>query len=143
MLNPEISIDASLLTARFQVPIQEDTDKAARSGARRRRSTRTGQARPVLHPPFRWRLLENALTEQFGGWTRLAGTAEGEWFDPEQGKAVRERSRVYEVDVSEERVGDLEALLRRCCITFVQKCIRLVVDGRARYVKEESNDEPL
>lgn len=59
----------SLLTARFQVPIHEDTDKAARS--------------------------------------------------------------------------ELEAFLRRCCITFVQKCIRLVIDGRARYVKEETDDQPL
>lgn len=133
----------SLLTARFQVPIHEDTDKAARSGAKRRGSRRLGQAHPSSHPAFRWQLLENALTEQFDGWTRLAGTAVGEWFDHQQSRVVRERSRVYEVDVPEARVDELEALLRRCCITFVQKCIRLVIDGRARYVKEESHDQPL
>ncbi|MBX3466153.1 MAG: hypothetical protein KF878_04540 [Planctomycetes bacterium] len=95
-----------------------------------------------LHPPFRWRLLEASLTRTFGGWTREPDV-EGEWFDDEQGRAVRERSRAYSVDVADERLGELEALLRRACVTFVQKCIRMVVSGRARLIREDEDEEPL
>jgi hypothetical protein len=81
------------------------------------------------------------LTRTFGGWTRQPDV-EGEWFDDEQGQAVR-GSRAYSVDVPDERMDELEALLRRACVTFVQKCVRMVVDGRARLIREEKHEEPL
>lgn len=128
----------------FQVPLREDADKRfrAREGAgRRRRSARKQEVGP-LHQPFRWRLLEDLLTRTFGGWTREADV-EGEWFDDEQGQAVRERSRVYSVDLPDDQLDVLVVLLRRACVTFVQKCIRLVVSGRTRLISEEKNEEPL
>lgn len=132
------------LSVWFQVPLREDGDKRrrARESSRRTRNRRAGPPLGPLHPPFRWKALEDSLTRTFGGWTREPDV-EGEWFDDEQGKAVRERSRAYTVDVPDDRLDELEALLRRACVTFVQKCIRMVVNGRARLIREESNEEPL
>jgi len=129
----------------FQVPLREDADKRFREGAvpgrRRRAQTKRREAGP-LHQPFRWKLLESTLTLTFGGWTRESDV-EGEWFDDEQGQAVRERSRAYSVDVPDERLNELVVLLQRACVTFVQKCIRMVVSGRTRLIREEKNEEPL
>lgn len=131
------------LSVWFQVPLREDGDKRLR--ARKTPRSRTRRAKPLLgplHPPFRWKLLEATLTRTFGGWTRQPDV-EGEWFDDEQGQAVRERSRAYSVDVPDERMDELEALLRRACVTFVQKCVRMVVNGRARLIREGKHEEPL
>jgi hypothetical protein len=67
----------------------------------------------------------------------------GEWYDPEQKHLVREHSRLYEVDVPPDRLDELRELLRRACLTFVQKRIRVVVRGAAHYLREEGTDEPL
>jgi hypothetical protein len=131
-----------LLNVWFQVPLREDADKRFRDREGRPRRASRKQVVGPLHQPFRWRLLEDTLTRTFGGWTREADV-EGEWFDDEQGQAVRERSRVYSVDVPDDRLDELVALLRRACVTFVQKCIRLVVAGRTRLIREEKNEESL
>lgn len=110
----------------FQIPIREDDDKG--SGK--------------LHPPFRWRALHDALYTNFGGWTR-GGTVQGVWRDPEKNRPVHDKSRTYEVDVPEERLDEIKGLLRRACLTFVQKCIRVKIDGKALYLSEEPHDESL
>lgn len=129
----------ALVTARFQIPLREDADlrrKGRAIGARR-----TQESGP-LHRRPRWALLERTLSSTFGGWT-LVATVVGEWYDAERDRAVREASRLYEVDLPESRVCELEALLRRCCTTFVQKCVRLVIEGRPRYVWRGPHDEVL
>lgn len=130
----------------FQVPLREDGDRRRGPRPRRKKAEREVARRPAppgpLHPRFRWQQLEAALTVTFGGWTRHPDV-EGEWFDDEQGVPVRERSRAYAVDVPEERLEALERLLRRACLTFCQKCIRMVMNGRARLIREDEHDEPL
>lgn len=112
----------------FQIPIREDGDRG------------NGQ----LHPPFRWKLLQNALYEGFGGWTRGADVKEGMWKDTETSHPVRDRTqRTYKVDVPVERLDEIKALLRRACITFAQKAIRAEIRGEAHYLSEESDDHPL
>lgn len=129
----------ALVTARFQIPLREDGDLRRQKGTTRARSSpHTGP----LHGRPRWQLLQRTLTSTFGGWT-LVGTVVGEWYDAEAGHAGQEESRLYEVDVPSDRVHELEALLRRCCITFVQKCVRLVIHGRPRYVWRGPHDEVL
>ena len=60
-----------------------------------------------------------------------------------RGAVVREWSRVYEVDVSPDHLDTVRAVLRRACVTFAQKCVRIVVRGEAEYVQEGETDGPL
>ncbi len=96
-----------------------------------------------LHPPFRWKSLQDALARTFGGWTTPSGEIHGAWIDPQTKDEVRDTSRMFEVDVDEERLDEVRALLRRACRTFVQKCVRMVILGRAEYIEGGPNDEPL
>jgi hypothetical protein len=45
--------------------------------------------------------------------------------------------------VPDDRLDDFVQLMRRVCVTFVQKVIRMEVGGRAQYIREESHDEAL
>ncbi len=111
----------------FQIPIREDADKG--SGK--------------LHPPFRWNLLLNALYERYGGWTRQADIKEGMWRD-EKSRPVHDKTqRSYKVDVPQERLDEIKALLARACNTFMQNAIRVEIRGEAHYVSEAPNDEQL
>ena len=96
-----------------------------------------------LHPPFRWKALQDALIERFGGWTTSTAEAHGAWVDPSTNEPVEDRSRVFEMDVDEDRLDEIRALLRRACRTFVQQCIRVVILGRAEYIEGCPDDEPL
>jgi hypothetical protein len=117
----------SLVVVTFQIPITED------------RTVGTG----LRHSPFRWKALQNALYERFGGWTRLPGETTGVWKDRKTGKPVRDRCRVFQVDVVADRVEELREVLRRACLTFVQQEIRAIVDGRPEYLGASPSHEPL
>lgn len=117
----------SLVVAMFQIPITED----GTVGSGRR------------HPTFRWKSLENALYEHFGGWTRLPGETSGMWKDRMTGEPARDRCRWFQVDLDSARVEDLRELLRRACVTFVQQEIRVVVDGKPEYIKGSPSHDPL
>jgi hypothetical protein len=96
-----------------------------------------------LHPPFRWKALQDALTTRFGGWTTSGAEARGVWVDPDTNEPVEDTSRVFEVDVDESRLDEIRALLRRACRTFVQKCVRVEILGRPEYIEGVPDDEPL
>ena len=96
-----------------------------------------------LHPPFRWKALEDALTQSFGGFTTPGGKVQGVWIDPKTKKPVKDTSREFQVDVDEGRLDEVRALLQRACRTFVQQCIRVVILGRAEYVAGGPDNEPL
>lgn len=115
------------LVVQFLIPVREDSEIA----------------RGELHPPFRWKALEDAIERAFGGWTTHAGQVRGVWVDPDTGTPVHDISRVYEVDVDEERIEETRLLLRRACRTFAQKCIRVVIRGYVEYLEPQSHDEPL
>ena len=65
------------------------------------------------------------------------------WIDPQTKKPVQDTSRVFEVDVDENRLDEMRSLLRRACHTFVQQCIRVEILGRAEYIEGDPDDEPL
>jgi hypothetical protein len=117
----------SLVVVTFQIPITED--KTVGSGA--------------PHSPFRWKTLQDALYEQFGGWTSLPGRTAGVWKDRKTGKPVRDRCRLFQVDLEENRVDELREILRRACLTFVQQEIRAIVDGKPEYLGASPGHEPL
>jgi hypothetical protein len=117
----------SLMVVTFQIPITED--KTVGSGAK--------------HSAFRWRALQNALYERFGGWTRLSGETTGVWKDSKTGKPVRDRCRVFQVDLERDHIEELREILRRACLTFVQQVIRAIVDGRPEYLGASPSHEPL
>lgn len=117
----------SRIVVTFLVPIREDPG--------------TGNGEP--HPPFRWKALQDALQESFGGWTTPSGEVRGVWIDPATNQPVEDTSRVFEVDVDEERLDEIRALLRRVSVTFVQQCIRVTILGRAEYIEGGSDDVPL
>ena len=96
-----------------------------------------------LHPPFRWKALQDALTQSFGGWTTPSGEVHGVWIDPKTNVPVEDTSRVFEVDVDEESLDEIRSLVRRACRTFVQQCVRVVILGRAEYIEGGPDDEPL
>ena len=96
-----------------------------------------------LHPPFRWKALQDALTQSFDGFTMPSGKVQGVWIDPKTSKPVKDTSREFQVDVDEGRLDEVRALVRRACRTFAQQCIRVVILGRAEYVAGGPNDEPL
>lgn len=114
------------VVVRFQIPICED--EKVGTGAK--------------HSISRWKTLQDALEENFGGWSKF-GSSEGGWKDPERGIVVHDKCRVFEVDVAEGRLDELRALLRRACLTFCQKCIRAVILGRAEYIYGGPDNEPL
>jgi hypothetical protein len=97
----------------------------------------------TLHPAFRWKALQDALERSFGGWTAPDFRVRGAWIDPQLGSPVHDESRPFEVDVEEEKLGEIRSLLRRVCRTFVQQCIRVVILGRVEYVEAAPSDEPL
>jgi hypothetical protein len=117
----------SLVVATFQIPLTED--RTLGKGTR--------------HPAFRWKRLENALYERFGGWTRDPGETTGVWKDRTSGKPVRDRCRTFHVDLTSDRVRELRTLLRRACLTFLQQEIRAVIDGKPEYLRAGRRHEPL
>ena len=129
------------LTVWFQVPLREDGDKRLGAKPRTRRASKARPRAPTspgpLHPAFRWKQLESRLTRLFGGWTRQPDVV-GEWFDEEQGVPVRELSRLYWVDVPEERMPELEALLRSA-VRDVHPEVH--PDGRERSGPPDPGDE--
>lgn len=115
------------IAVRFLIPIRED---------------------PVIgtgrkHPAFRWKSLERALRESFGGWTKWDSLVRGVWIDPGTGCPVADESWTYEVDVDEARLEEIRYFLRRACRTFAQQCIRTVILGRVEYVEGGPCDHPL
>lgn len=114
------------LVVTFLIPIREDSE--------------IGSGR--LHGPHRWKALENAIYKAFGGVTGRDRTS-GLWRSPKTGNPVRDVSRVFEVDVPEDRLDAVRALLRRAYKTFVQQTIRVVIRGEADYISGGPDDEPL
>lgn len=117
----------SRIVVTFLIPLREDP----------------GIGNGQLHPPFRFIALQDALTESFDGWSMHTGEVEGQWTNPKSGKTVLDKSRMFEVDVDEERIEEIRSILRRACHTFVQQTIRVVILGRADYIEGGQDDEPL
>jgi hypothetical protein len=88
-------------------------------------------------------LLQDALETTFGGWTRPHGELDGVWMDSHTRAPVQDTSRVFEVDVEEERLDEMRCLLRRAYHTFVQQSIRAEILGRAEYIEGGPDVEPL
>jgi hypothetical protein len=117
----------SLVVVAFQIPITQDKT--------------VGNGGP--HSPLSWRALQDALYERFDGWTRSPGLTVGAWRDRKTGKQVRDRCRVFQVDLETDRVEELREVLRRACLTFAQQEIRAIVDGRPEYLSASPSHEPL
>ncbi len=94
---------------------------------------------PTVHDATRephtdptWAALEDTLITTFGGLTRGADVT-GAWRAPD-GKLIREPSRTYEVDVTEDQLNEVETILRAACATFGQQCLRVKIEDRALYL---------
>jgi hypothetical protein len=96
-----------------------------------------------LHPPFRWKAPQDAVQQSFGGWTAPSAEVHGVWIDPQTNVPVHDTSRVFEVDVDENRLDEIRSLLRRACGTFVQQSIRVVILGKAEYIGRGPDDESI
>ena len=115
-----------LVVVTFQIPLTEDREIGRRT----------------RHPPFRWKALQDALHDQFGGRTEI-GKWPGNWRSSGSHKATRDTSRAFQVDVPEERLEEVRALLRRASKTFVQRAIRVIIKGEAEYLEGGPDDPPL
>jgi hypothetical protein len=113
-----------LLECSFLIPIRRD------------RNLSDGKS----HLTTVWSWLEEELCV-FGGATRAPDLYEGWYVDPDTGKAVRDRSRMYIVAIPRARVEELRAILRRACEEFAQKCIYLSVAGYVEFVEGPSREE--
>jgi uncharacterized protein YaaQ len=82
------------------------------------------------------------LYQAFDGWTK-GERVEGAWRSATTGNPVYDTSRVFQVDVDEERLDELRGLLRRACKTFVQQCLRVIVRGEVEYLEGGDDDQPL
>ncbi len=96
-----------------------------------------------LHPPFRWKFLQDAFFEAFEGLTVYPGELAGIWKDSKTQKAVHDKSRKFEIHLEKRQLPKLRALLRQVALTFVQQTICAVIDGKPEYQTPEANDEPL
>ena len=95
-----------------------------------------------LHQPVLWRLLEEALSDTWGGWTgpetmqwgRKKGTTPGGWKPEGSDRAITDESRKYTVFVSPTKLDALRSLLKRAANSFDQQEILLSVRGRRERV---------
>jgi hypothetical protein len=109
-----VDLTGSKVVVWFQVPTVDDKTRAA-------------------HPESHWETLEASLIGRFDGLTRGPDVV-GAWLDKAAGKITWETSRTYEVDVAEERVPEVETMLRRACSYFGQQLLRIKIDQRAFYL---------
>lgn len=90
-----------------------------------------------LHQPVLWRLLEEALSDTWGGWTgpetmqwgRKKSAVPGGW-KPEGSDPIADESRKYTVFVPTARLNALRSLLKKAANSFDQQEILLSVRGR-------------
>ena len=91
-----------------------------------------------LHQPLLWRLLEEALSGTWGGWTgpetmrwgRKQGAVPGGWKPQGSADPIIDESRKYTVFVPPMKLDDLRSLLKRVANSFDQQEILLSIRGR-------------
>jgi hypothetical protein len=88
-----------------------------------------------LHKPAAWKWIARELYKLSEAWTLAPGVYEGQWKSPETGEVVMDYSRRYIVALPRKKVAELRRLLVEACAVFQQRCIYLVVAGRAELVE--------
>jgi len=91
-----------------------------------------------LHQPVLWRLLEEALSDAWGGWTgpetmqwgRKKGAVPGGWKPEASADPIIDESRKYTVFVPAAKLDTLRSLLKKTANSFDQQEILLSVRGR-------------
>jgi hypothetical protein len=91
-----------------------------------------------LHQPVLWRLLEEALSDAWGGWTgpetmqwgRNKGAVRGGWKSEASADPITDESRKYTAFVPPAKLGALRSLLKKAANSFDQQEILLSVRGR-------------
>lgn len=91
-----------------------------------------------LHQPVLWRLLEEALSDAWGGWTgpetmrwgRKQGGVPGGWKAEGSADPITDQSRKYTVFVPPARLDALRSLLKKAANSFDQQEILLSIRGR-------------
>ena len=106
-----------------------------------RENPRIGEG--ALHPQIRWELLKDALFSAFGVGATWPPDVRGIWEEPETGEIVEGESKVFQIDVDDDRLEDLRSILRRACRTFCQRSIRVVIRGEVEYLEAGPDDPPL
>lgn len=103
----------------FLVPLVRDSDRG-------------------LHQPVLWRLLEEALSDAWGGWTgpetmrwgRKKHAVPGGWKPEGSAAPMTDESRKYTVFVPLAKLDALRSLLKKAANSFDQEEILLSVRGR-------------
>lgn len=113
----------------FLVPLVRDSDR-----------------RP--HAPMQWRLLQDALLGLFNGFTgpetvvyyRRRDPARGIWSAAQDEAPVEDLSRKYVVAVPQDRIGELQALIRRAGNSFDQRVMYLEIAGYSELLEVRPED---
>ncbi len=101
-----------------------------------------------LHQPVIWRLLEEALSDAWGGWTgpetmrwgRKKGAVPGGWKPEESADPITDESRKYTVFVALAKLDALRSLLMKAANSFDQQEILLSVRGRRERIVPRPED---
>jgi hypothetical protein len=101
-----------------------------------------------LHQPVLWRLLEEALSDAWGGWTgpesmrwgRKQGAVPGGWKPEGSADPITDESRKYTVFVAPARLDALRSLLKKAANSFDQQEILLSVRGRRERIIATPDD---
>jgi hypothetical protein len=113
----------------FLIPIVRDSDRR-------------------VHQPVLWRLLEEALSDAWGGWTgpetmrwgKKKGIVRGGWKAKQSVRPITDESRKYTVFVPPTKLGGLRALLKKTANSFDQQEILLSVRGRRERIIPKPGD---
>jgi hypothetical protein len=101
-----------------------------------------------LHQPVLWRLLEEALSDAWGGWTgpetmrwgKKRGAVPGGWKLKGSADPITDESRKYTVFVRPARLDALRSLLKQVANSFDQQEILLSVRGRRERIIPTPDD---
>lgn len=104
-----------------------------------------------LHQPVLWRLLEEALSDAWGGWTgpetmqwgRKKGAVPGGWKPEASADPITDESRKYTVFVPPAKLDALCSLLKKAANSFDQQEILLSVRGRRERIIPTPEDSFL
>ncbi len=103
------------------------------------------------HPAVAWRLLKEALLRRFGGWSgpervtvfRSSELVPGGWTPERDSEPIQDESRRYTIGLSEDRLDELRAVLRRAARSFDQQAVYLSVRGYVEFVTPGPDDRSL
>lgn len=114
-----------LVETKFLVPLREDA------------SIGSGD----LHVYHKWENLQRDLLTMFGGWTLSPGFYEGEYPDPDTGKAIHDKSKRYTLALEEDQIPKLiEYLKTEVAVNFRQKVIYFFNGKEVEFIKSAERE---